>query len=103
VKHAHARVLLTKEETVLQGTSDRLIEIGRNCGMEMNVWGGGGAKVVRISRQPSPIQLENVEYFDHVVSMITNDVRCARHIIPGLLWYKEHSTKALLTSKLNLN
>jgi len=39
VKHAHARVLLAKEEAVLQGMSDRLIAIGRKRGMEMNVWG----------------------------------------------------------------
>jgi len=53
VKHAHGRVLLAKEEAALQGMSDRLIEIGRNCGMEMDV--GGGTKVMIISRQPSPI------------------------------------------------
>jgi hypothetical protein len=39
VKHAYGRVLLAKEEAVLQGMSDRLIEIGRNCGKEMNVGG----------------------------------------------------------------
>jgi hypothetical protein len=30
-------VLLAKVETVLQGMIDRLIEIGRCCGVEMNV------------------------------------------------------------------
>jgi hypothetical protein len=30
-------VLLAEEETVLQGMIDRLIEIGRRYGMEMNV------------------------------------------------------------------
>jgi hypothetical protein len=56
-------VLLAKEETLLQGMIDRLIETGRCCGMEMNV---GKTKVMRISRQPSPVksridqtQLEN--------------------------------------------
>jgi hypothetical protein len=30
-------VLLAKEEKVLQDMIDKLIEIGRRCGMEMNV------------------------------------------------------------------
>jgi hypothetical protein len=30
-------VLLAKEETLLQGLIDRVIEIARCCGMEMNV------------------------------------------------------------------
>jgi hypothetical protein len=37
VKYADDLVLLAKEETVLQGMIDRLTEIGRRCGMEMNV------------------------------------------------------------------
>jgi hypothetical protein len=37
VKYAEDIVLLAKEETVLQGMIDRRIEIGRCCGMEMNV------------------------------------------------------------------
>jgi hypothetical protein len=62
-------VLLAREEKVLQGMIDRLIEIGRCYGMEMNV---GKTKVMKISRQPSPMkimidqkQLENVEYFNY--------------------------------------
>ena len=50
VKYAGDLVLLAnKEETVLQGIVDRLIEIGRCCGMEMNV---EISKVMRISREP---------------------------------------------------
>jgi hypothetical protein len=37
VKYADDLVLLVKEETVLQGMIDKLIEIGRCYGMEMNV------------------------------------------------------------------
>jgi hypothetical protein len=37
VKYADDLVLLPKEETVLQGMFERLTEIGRCCGMEMNV------------------------------------------------------------------
>jgi hypothetical protein len=54
VKYADDLVILAKEETVLQGMIDRLIEIGRCYGMEMNV---EKTKVMRISRQPSPIKI----------------------------------------------
>ena len=37
VKYADELVLMAKEETVLQGMTDKLIEIGRCYGMEMNV------------------------------------------------------------------
>ena len=37
VKYADDLVLLAKEETVLRGMIDKLIEIGRSYGMEMNV------------------------------------------------------------------
>jgi hypothetical protein len=47
-------ITLAKEETVLQGKINRLIEIGRRYGMEMNV---EKTKVMRISRQPSPIKI----------------------------------------------
>jgi hypothetical protein len=40
---------LAREENVLQGVVDRLSEIGRRYGMEMNV---EKTKVMRISRQP---------------------------------------------------
>jgi len=48
VKYADDLVLMAKEETVLQGMTDRLIKIERCYGMEMNVQ---IIKVVRISRQ----------------------------------------------------
>jgi hypothetical protein len=58
---------MAKEETVLQGMIDKLIENCRCYGMEMNV---EKTKVMRISRQPSPVtitidqkQLENVKCF----------------------------------------
>jgi hypothetical protein len=44
-------VLLAKEEIVLEGMIDRLIETGRRYEMEMNV---EKAKVMRISRQTIP-------------------------------------------------
>jgi hypothetical protein len=45
-------VLLAKEEKVLQEMINKLIEIGRCYRMEMNV---EKTKVMRISRQPSPV------------------------------------------------
>ena len=49
VKCADYLVLLAKEETVLQGVIDSLIEIDRCYGMEMNV---EKTKVMRILGQP---------------------------------------------------
>jgi hypothetical protein len=53
-------------------------------GMQINV---EKAKVMRISRQPSPIQimidqeqLQNVEHFSYLGNMITNDARCTWEI-----------------------
>ena len=77
-------VLMAKEETVLQGMIDKLIEIGRSYGKEMNV---GKTKLMRISKQPSPVtimidqkQLEDVERFKYLGSMLTNDGRCTCEI-----------------------
>jgi len=57
--------MVVKNETMLLGVIDRLLEMGRCCGMEMNV---EKIKVMRISKQPAPIHimtdhkpLENVE------------------------------------------
>jgi hypothetical protein len=84
VKYADDLVLLAREEKVVEGMVDRLSEIGRRCGMELNV---EKTKVMRISRQPSPVQimidqkqLENVEYLNCFGSVITNDARCTREI-----------------------
>ena len=54
VKYADDLVLMVKEETVLQGMIDKLIEAGRYYGIEMNV---EKTKVMRISRQPSPVTI----------------------------------------------
>ena len=37
VKYADDLLLLAKEETAIQSITERLIDIGRCCGMEMNV------------------------------------------------------------------
>ena len=54
VKYADELVLLAKEEKVLQDMIDKLIEMGRCYGMEMNV---EKTKVMRISRQPVPVKI----------------------------------------------
>ena len=70
VKYADGLVLLVKEEMMLQGTIERLIDVHRCYGMEMNV--GMKTEVMRFPRQPSLIrimigqkQLGNVEYFKY--------------------------------------
>jgi len=54
VKYVDDLVILAKEEKVLQDMIDKLIEIGRCYGMEMNV---GEKKVMRISRQLFPVKI----------------------------------------------
>ena len=83
-KYADDLVLMAKEETVLQGMTDKLIETGRYYGMEMNV---EKTKVMRISRKPSAVtmtidqkQLENVKCFKYLGSMLTDDGRCTCEI-----------------------
>jgi len=81
-----------------------------NCyGMETNV---EKTKVMRISRQPSPVtimidqnQLENVECFKYLGSMLTNDRRCTREIKSRIAMAKAAFSKktTLFTSKLDLN
>ena len=67
-----------------QGMIDKIIEIGRGCGLEMNV---EKTKVMRISRQPSAVtimldqkHLENVECFKYLGSMLTDGGRCTGEI-----------------------
>jgi hypothetical protein len=54
VKYADNLVLHEKKKNVLQNMIDKLIEIGRCYGMEMNV---EKTKVMRISRQPFPVKI----------------------------------------------
>jgi hypothetical protein len=84
VKCADDLVLLAKEEKVLEDMIDKLVEIGRYYGMEINVEKN---KIMRISRQPFPVkikidqkQLENVESFKYLGSILTNDGRCTCEI-----------------------
>jgi hypothetical protein len=56
VKYADDLVLMVKEETVLQGMNDKLIDIVICYNMETNV---GKTIVMRISRQPAPVTIKN--------------------------------------------
>jgi hypothetical protein len=68
------------------------------------------AKVMRISRQPSQIQImvdhkqaENVEYCKYLGSMITNNERCTQEIKSTIAMAKAaFNNKTLFTSKLEL-
>jgi hypothetical protein len=82
VKYADGLVLHTKEEVVLQGMFERLIDIGSCCGMEINV---EESKVIRMPMQPSHAQIiidqvqpDSVEHCNYLAGMITNNVICSR-------------------------
>jgi len=87
---------------------DKLIEIGRCYGMELNV---EKTKVMRISRRPSPVkimiiqkQLENVESFKYLGSILTNDGRCTCEIKCRIAMAKAafNQKRTLSTSTLDL-
>ena len=107
MKYADDFVLMAKEGTVLHGMMDKLIEIGRWYGMEMNV---GKTKVIRISGQPSPVtimidekQLENLECFKYLGSMLTNDGRCRCDIKSRIAMAKADSARRRLFLPANWN
>jgi hypothetical protein len=54
MKYVDDVLLLAKEETVPQDMADRVIEIARYYGMEMDV---EESRLMRISRQPSSLQI----------------------------------------------
>jgi hypothetical protein len=108
VKYADDLVLLVKEEMVLQDMFNKLIEIGRNCGMKMNV---EKTKVMRISRQPFPVklmidqkQLETVESFKYLGSILTYGGRRTCEIKSRISMEKGAFNKnmALFTIKMDL-
>jgi hypothetical protein len=98
--------------SVARGHYFRLVDIGKCCEVEMNV---EKTKVMKISKQPSPIQIvvdqkqpESVQLaslVSYLGSMITNDVRCTREIKFRIALAKAafNEMRALFTSKLDLN
>jgi len=108
LNYADNLVLLAKEENVLQDMIDKLIEIVGCFGMKMNV---ENRKVMRISRQPFPVkvmidqkQVQNVESFKYLGSILTNDVRCACEIKCRIATDKAafNKRKTFFTSTLDL-
>ena len=76
-KYADDFAQLPKEETLQQGLIDRLVDVVRHCGMEMNV---ENVKVIRISRKAFSVQimvdtkqLEDMEYLNSVCSLVKSD------------------------------
>ena len=108
MKYADDLVLLAKEAEVLQDMTDKLIEIGKCYGMEMNV---EKTKIMRISRQTFPAkimidqkQLQNVESLKYFGSMLTNDGRRTCEIKSRIAMAKAafNKKRALFTSTLDL-
>jgi hypothetical protein len=49
-------------------------------------------------------KLENVECFNYLRSLTTNDTRCTHELKPGLPWQKQQSTRRrLFISKMDIN
>ena len=76
---------------------DKLVEIGRSYGMEMNV---DKTKVMIISRQTFLVKItivqkqqETVESFKCLGSILTNDGNVLVKLNVGVLWLKQHSTR----------
>jgi len=85
LKYADELVVMAKDETVLHGMIEKLIETGSCYVMEMNA--KKKTKLMRIPRKLSPVtimieqkQLENVECFKYLSSILTNDVSCTCEI-----------------------
>jgi len=88
VKYADDLVLLAKKEKVLQDMIDKLIEIGRCYGMEINVENYKSNEnfktTIASKNYHRPKKLENVESFKYLGSILTNDGRCTCEIKCGI-------------------
>ena len=108
VKYADDLVLMAREETMLQGMIDKLIEIGSCYGMEMNVKKKNSNEnfktTILSNNYDRPKQLENVECFKYLGSLLTNDGRCTREIKSRIAMAKAafNKKRALFTSTLDL-
>ena len=90
---------------MLQGMTNRLREIGRYYGMEKNV---EKSKVMSTSQGTFSLeividqkQVECVEYFKFVDSLIGNKARCTRDIKSSFATTKQLSTRMKLFSAAN--
>jgi hypothetical protein len=109
VKCSNDGLLLPKEETVVQGMIDRLIEIREDTMEWKRMW--KKTKVMRISKLPSPVQimigqkqLENVKYLEYLGSTIINDARCTCEIKSRIaMAVAAFNKKKLFASKFDSN
>jgi hypothetical protein len=96
---------------VVEDMINKLIEIGRYCGTEMNM---EKTKLNKISRQPSPVKLiidqkqqDNVESFKYtyLCSMLASDGRCTCGIKSRIAMTKAafNEKRALFTRKIGLS
>jgi hypothetical protein len=108
VEYVNDLVVLAKGEKVLQDMTDKLFEIGGCYGIEIIV---EKTKIMGTSRQPFPVknmidqkQLENVESFKYLGSILTNDGRCTCEIKRRIAMAKAgfNKNRALFTSTLDL-
>jgi len=106
VNYADDVVLVTKEDTVVQGMLNRLTEIGRSYGMENNVkqrWCESQTTVPSTDHDRSK-QQKNMVYCNCLISFMTNDARCTREIKSRITIVKATFNKqTLFISKLDLN
>jgi len=108
VKYVDDLVLLAKDEKVLQDMIDKLTEIGECYGMEMNVEKTKSNEnfktTIPSKNYDRPKQLENVESFKHLGSILTNDGRCTCEIKGRIAMAKAtfNMKMALFTSTLDL-
>jgi hypothetical protein len=106
VKYADDFGLLVKEEVVLQGMTESIIEIGRwlwngdECGKN---YGDESLKAIQIMLDQK--LLGNGDYFSYLGSVITSDARCRREIEfrISMAIAAFNKKKTLFTSKLDLN
>jgi len=99
---------MAKEETVLQGMINKLIEIGRCYGMEMNVEKKSNENfktTIPSNNYDRPKTTGECGNFLIFCSMLTNDGRCTCEIKSRIAMAKVafNKKKTLFTSKLDLN
>jgi len=108
VKYADDLELLAKEEKVLQDMIDKLNEIGRCYGMEMNVEKNKSNEnfktTIASKNYDKTKQLENMESFKYLGSILTNDGRCTCEIKCRIDMAKAalNKKRALFTNTLDL-
>jgi hypothetical protein len=99
--YVHENIIkVLNKRTVLQSRVDKLIEVGRGYGMEINV---EKTKSMRISRQPTPLQIKIRNRWrmwkSLTIWVARSQIMQGVHekLRPGLSWQKQHSTGTIST------